>query len=117
MKSLGWLLFLIAIGVGLILYNLYYLPLQEERRRLADENLMWQNQIKELQNKLNVTDTAKTFLSQTFLWDDLFLEPTSFTLSEPAQIIIKDLIPTLQSTNKPIIVAGHSDNQPILPEL
>ncbi|MCX8015503.1 MAG: OmpA family protein, partial [candidate division WOR-3 bacterium] len=117
MKFLGWLLFLITIGIGLILYNLYYLPLQVERKKLAEENLMWQNQLKELQSKLNTADTTQVLFSQTFLWDDLFLEPNSFTISEPAQVILKDLIPTLQATDKAIIVAGHSDNQPISPEL
>ncbi len=118
MKFFGWLLFLIAVGVGLLLYNLRYLPLVDEHTRLVNENLMWQTQVKELQNKLNSTGASQQPLfSQTFLWDDLFPEPTSFTLTEPAQLMLKEIIPSLQETSDEIIVAGHSDNQPVLPEL
>jgi outer membrane protein OmpA-like peptidoglycan-associated protein len=127
MKSLGWIFCLIVIGLGLVIYNLKYLPLQEEHNRLVNENLMWQTQVKDLQSKLNGVDSGlQPSFSQTFLWDDLFAElgdaefgsaPSGFTLTEPAQLILKEIIPDLQATTNEIIVAGHSDNQPILPEL
>lgn len=118
MKSLGWIFCLLVIGLGLVIYNLRYLPLQEEHNRLVNENLMWQTQVKELENKLNSSSSnPRPIFSQIFLWDDLFSESTSFTLTEPAQLILKEIIPNLQETTNEIIVAGHSDNQTILPEL
>ena len=118
MKFFGWIFFLITIGFGLLLYNLRYLPIVDEHTRLINENMMWQTQVKELQNKLNNTDVGQQPLfSQTFLWDDLFTEPASFTLTEPAQLILKEIIPKLQETANEIIIAGYCDNQPILPEL
>lgn len=118
MKILGWICCLLVIGLGLVIYNIKYIPLQEEHDRLANENLMWQSQIKDLQNKLNgVSSSLQPTYSQTFLWDDLFTEPTSFTLTEPSQLILKEIIPNLQATSNEIIVAGHSDNSPIIPEL
>ena len=118
MKFFGWIFFLITIGFGLLLYNLRYLPIVDEHTRLFNENLMWQTQVKELQNKMNNTDVGQQPLfSQTFLWDDLFTEPASFALTEPAQLMLKEIIPKLQETTNEIIIAGHCDNQPILPEL
>ena len=118
MKTLGWIFCLLVIGLGLVIYNLRYLPLQEEHNRITNENLMWQTQVKDLQSKLNGVDSGlQPSFSQTFSWDVLFSEPTGFTLTEPAQLILKEIIPDLQATTNEIIVAGHSDNQPILPEL
>jgi len=116
MKSLGWILFLVLIAIGLLIYNIRYLPLQDENTRLTNENLMWQNQVKELQDKLNST-VLEPLYTQTLLWDDLFSEPTSFTLTEPAQLIIKEIIPKLNETNHEIIVAGYVDNQSVPYEL
>jgi outer membrane protein OmpA-like peptidoglycan-associated protein len=116
MKLLGWILFLVIIAIGLLIYNVRYLPLQDENTRLNNENVMWQNQVKELQDKLNST-VLEPLYSQTFLWDDLFSEPTNFTLTEPAQLIIKEIVPKLNETNHEIIVAGYSDIQTVPNEL
>jgi len=118
MKILGWICCLLVIGLGLVIYNLKYIPLQEEHDRLANENLMWQTQIKDLQNKLSGTESGlQPKYSQVFLWDDLFSEPASFTLTEPSQMILKEIMPNLQSSTNEIVIAGHSDNSPILPDL
>jgi flagellar motor protein MotB len=118
MKILGWILFLAAIALGLVFYNLRYLPLQDERTKVNNEILMWQTQVKDLEEKLNYTTTSQQpIFSQTFLWDDLFADPTSFTLTEPAQVILKEIITRLQQTAGEIIVAGHYDNSPVIPEL
>jgi hypothetical protein len=74
MKLLGWILFLVIIAIGLLIYNVRYLPLQDENTRLTNENLMWQNQVKELEDKLNST-VLEPLYTQTLLWDDLFSEP------------------------------------------
>ena len=116
MKLLGWILFLVIIAIGLLIYNVRYLPLQDENTRLTNENLMWQNQVKELEDKSNST-VLEPLYTQTFLWDDLFSEPTSFTLTEPAQLILKDMIPKLNETNNEIMVAGFSDSQTVPYEL
>jgi flagellar motor protein MotB len=116
MKLLGWILFLVIIAIGLLIYNIRYLPLQDENTRLTNENLMWQNQVKELEDKLNST-VLEPLYTQTLLWDDLFSEPASFTLTEPAQLILKDMIPKLNETNNEIIVAGFSDSQTVPDEL
>jgi flagellar motor protein MotB len=116
MKLLGWILFLVIIAIGLLIYNIRYLPMQDENTRLTNENLMWQNQVKELEDKLNST-VLEPLYTQTLLWDDLFSEPASFTLTEPAQLILKDMIPKLNETNNEIIVAGYADNQSVPYEL
>lgn len=112
MKILGWILFLIAIAIGLVIYNLKYLPMQDEFARSVNENLMWQAQVKELENRLNQTSEYLTpVFTQVYQWDDLFENTHSLNLTEPAKVILREIISKLQETRGDIIIAGHSDNQ------
>lgn len=112
MKSIAWILLLLVIGIGLVLYNSKYLPLQDEHFKLTNENLMWQAQVKELENKLNQTsETLTPVFSQTYQWDDLFENINSVNLTEPAKLMLREIVSKLQETRGDIIIAGHSDNQ------
>ncbi|MBS4014984.1 MAG: OmpA family protein [Candidatus Latescibacteria bacterium] len=118
MKILGWIAFLVLIALGLIIYNVKYLPLHEEHTRMSNENKMWQAQVKELQNRINRTDSSQAPLySQSFLWEDLFGDGLSFNLTEPAQVMLKEIVPKLQETTGEVIIAGHCDKQALVPEL
>jgi flagellar motor protein MotB len=118
MKSFAWILLLLVIGIGLVIYNFKYLPLQDEYFKITNENLMWQAQVKELENKLNETSgNLIPIFSQTYLWNDLFESTNSLDLTEPAKSMLKEIVTKLQETSGDIIIAGHSDNQPVADEL
>ena len=118
MRSFAWIFLLLVIGIGLVIYNFKYLPLQDEYFKLTNENLMWQAQVKELETKLNqTTEKLIPVFSQVYLWDDLFETTTSFNLTEPAKLMLKEIVSKLQETRGDIIVAGHSDNQLVPDEL
>lgn len=118
MKILGWIVSVSLIGIGLLIYNIKYLPMQVENMRIRNENEMWQQQVKELQTRLSQADSIRQpVYSQTLLWDDLFSDATSFNLTEPAQVILKEIVPKLQETSGEIIIAGYCDKQALMNEL
>lgn len=118
MKILGWIAFVSLIGIGLVVYNVKYIPMQTENRRVLDENEMWQKQVKELQDRLALSDSVhEPSYAQTFLWDDLFSDAMSFNLTEPAQVMLKEIVSKLQETAGEIVVAGHCDNTALVPDL
>lgn len=132
MKILGWLAFLVLIGIGLVIYNLKYLPLREEHFRVTEENKMWQGQVRELQNRINQSDSSQQpVYTKSFLWDELFSDALSFNLTEPAQVILKEIVSRLSETSESdynfyqrpyrskgdIIIAGHCDNELVPNEL
>lgn len=117
MKTLGWIAFLVAIALGLVIYNIKYLPMQDELIRLQNENKMWQNQIKELQNRLVAEKESSLVLIQSYSWDELFVEITSFNLTEPAQVMLKELIPRLQQSSGEILINSYCPKQTLPSEL
>lgn len=118
MKILGWIAFVSLIGIGLIIYNVKYVPMQVEHARIMKENEMWQKQVKELQERLAVADSLRQpSYMQTFLWDDLFSDALGFNLTEPAQVMLKEILPKLQETSNEIVIAGHCDKQALVPDL
>jgi flagellar motor protein MotB len=118
MKILGWIAFLVLIAIGLVIYNVKYIPLQNDRIRVTNENKMWQTQVKELQERINKADSSQAFLyTQSYLWDDLFSDGASLNLAEAGQVMLKEIVPKLQETTAEIIIAGHCDQQALLPEL
>lgn len=112
MKYLGWLIGLIFIGIFVLFYNFKYLPTEAELVKQTDENIMWQNQIQELKK------TQQPYLNKySYTLDELFISPTSLTLSPKGESTLKAIVPELQSLTGDIQIVGHTDNSPINPTL
>ncbi|MCX7785461.1 MAG: OmpA family protein [candidate division WOR-3 bacterium] len=118
MRFIGWIFSLLILIVFILFYNLRYNPLHNELIKIKQENLLWQSQIKELEGKLaRLSTTKEPIFKQTYLWDELFAGPASFSLTQPAQVMLKEIVPRLQELEGEIIIAGHCDNTAIPPEL
>lgn len=89
-----------------------------ELLRVKQENWLWQSQVKEQEMRLNnLTANKQPQFVQTYIWDELFPNPSSIVLTEPAQSLIREIVPKLKETEKKIIVASHCDDVTIPPEL
>lgn len=89
-----------------------------ELLRVKQENWLWQSQVKELEMRLdNLTANKQPQFVQTYFADELFSSLSSIVLSEPAQSLIREIVPKLKETEKTIIVASHCNNVTIPSEL
>lgn len=94
-SSLGWILFLLAVGAGLVFYNFSYLPLASRAFRLEREIGMWTARVDELADSLKLFKRQDTLLSVSYRFDELFVAPESLRLSAGGENILRTIVPQL----------------------
>jgi hypothetical protein len=107
MRYLGWILFLLAILGFLLIYNIIYLPLVEDYRRLKKENELWQKELIELKTQLITQPDSQIKLSRNFFLDELFVSDSSFSLSTAGEVILKESLSSLLSTEGKVHINGY----------
>ncbi len=111
---LGWVFFLIAIGAGLVFYNLAYVPQRQLVLRQEQEIRMWTNEVQTLAAKLKELETQPDVPYFTvFTFDELFLGPESFTITKQGETALQQCVARLQEVKGTIEVTGHTDNTPV----
>ncbi len=96
-SSLSWILFLLAVGAGLLFYNFSYLPLASRAFRLEREVGMWTGRVDELADSLKLFKTQDTLFSVSYRFDELFVAPESLRLSTAGENILRTVVPQLGS--------------------
>jgi|YNPNPStandDraft_1061719.scaffolds.fasta_scaffold00844_7 hypothetical protein len=110
-NSLGWLLFLLLLGAGLIFYNFGYLPLQSKSIRMEQEIRMWTGRVDELTDSLRMlTSGADTLFKVSYRFDELFTSPESLKLSTTGETNLRTILPQLVQ-GAVIEVIGFSDRR------
>lgn len=104
-KYFGWIIGLIFIGIFILFYNFKYLPTESDLIKQTDENIMWQTQFQELKKAKEVAAYQKVIEM-----NNLFTQPTSFSLTKKGEIALKEILPELQDRSGTIMVGGHTDN-------
>lgn len=118
MKYLYLILFLVTLGGFLLFYNFKYLPLEEKVVKISDENLLWQEEIVELKEKLrDYENKRKEKLIYSFEFKELFLNEISDTLSLVGEAKLKAIIPSLKENNQKVAIVFYGENLELLPSL
>lgn len=110
-SSLGWILFLGAIGAGLVFYNFIYVPMESRMMRMEREITMWTERVDELSDSLKIlTSGPDTVFNISYLFDELFNSPESLKLSAAGESKLRAILPQL--VNGPVIeVIGSSGSR------
>ncbi len=111
---IGWVLFLLAVAGGLILYNAWYVP---QARRLAQQQSeigMWLGLTDSLRKQLDQAEVKpETAFFAVFTFDELFNGPESFKVTKQGEAALQVCVPELQKLKGLIEVTGHTDNSPV----
>ncbi len=107
--SLGWMLFLAVVVLGLLFYNVAHLPLQGRIVRMESEIKMWTQQVQELTDSLRRwADTTDVVFSQSFRLGDLFSDTDSLLLSESGRVGLRSAVERLRASTGTVEVIGHT---------
>lgn len=107
----GWLLLLVAVGAGLVFYNVRVLPLERQVAEQQRETRMWTHEVQTLQDSLGRFQAPdETMYFRAFTDEELFTRPGGLELSEAGRQALQDCITELQALPGIIEVTGHTDN-------
>ena len=105
----GWVLFLLAVAAGLVLYNARHLPVARELARQRGEISMWTSEVQGLQDSIvKLQRPEETEFLSILTDDELFNRPGMVELSETGEAALQELITDLQQTLGTIQVTGHT---------
>ncbi len=108
---MGWILFLLSLGSGLLFYNLKYLPTQEKMLRLQKEISMWTERLNTLTDSLEKLGTDRDVIFNTsYRFEEIFFSAESLRISPSGDSILRSLLPNLRGAAK-VEVIGHSDTK------
>jgi flagellar motor protein MotB len=114
----GWLLLLLAVAAGLVLYNFRFLPLERQVADQQRETRMWTQEVQGLHDSLaKLQAPDETMYFKTFTDEELFSRPGGLELSEAGRQALQDCITDLQALSGIVEVTGHTDNGPVPVEL
>lgn len=115
MKSLfnfvGWVAFLAAVGLGLIIYNAVHLPALRRQARLQDEVRMWTSEVEVLRDSLDwVSAPTETVFVAVFTFEELFGASEAFAISSGGENTLREIVTMLRESSGIITVTGHTDS-------
>ena len=119
MKSLlnfaGWLLLLVVLGFGLVLYNAVHMPALRRLARQSDEIGMWTSEIELLRDSLDrATLLPETTFTAVFSFDELFGGAEGFAISKDGESSLRDIVTMLQQSSGAIAVTDDLKNWELL---
>ncbi len=109
LNVLGWILFLVAVIVGLVFYNAGYVPVRNRLARQQEEIGMWTREVESLRRDLESAQApAETAFVAVLTFAELF-KPDGFGISKPGEASLRGTVTMLQKSIGVIEITGHTD--------
>jgi outer membrane protein OmpA-like peptidoglycan-associated protein len=111
MKFLGWILFLVVLGAGIVLYNTSYLPLRGRLDQQVRETEMWIGKTEQLRQQSVLEQTRQRMTPDvSLLLADVFPSMDSFGLTRLGRDTLMSLANELRRTRGRIVLSVFTDD-------
>jgi outer membrane protein OmpA-like peptidoglycan-associated protein len=114
LKYLGWILLLVVLGAGIILYNTKYLALQNRLEQQVRETEMWMSKTEQAKHQSELNQTRQQMAPDvSLLLADVFPGVDSFNLTRLGQDTLAALATQLRPTKGSITVTVYTDDNDV----
>jgi flagellar motor protein MotB len=111
MKYLGWILLIIALVIGVMLYGTKYVGLQNRLEQQAREAEMWMSKTEQAKHRSDLNATRQEMAPDvSLLLADVFPSIDSFNLTKWAKDTLSALTNELRRTKGEIVVSVYTDD-------
>jgi outer membrane protein OmpA-like peptidoglycan-associated protein len=111
MKYLGWILLIIVLVAGIILYNTKYVALQNSFKGQSAEMEMWMSKTEQAKRQSDLNATRQEMAPDvSLLLADVFPSTDSFNLTKWAKDTLSAVTNELRRTKGEIVVSVYTDD-------
>ena len=111
MKYLGWIVLIIVLVIGAILYNTKYLALQNQLESKSRELEMWLTKVEQVKQQSDLNVTRQQMAPEvSLLLADVFPGIDSFGLTKWAKDTLTAITNELRRTKGVIVVSVYTDD-------
>jgi flagellar motor protein MotB len=110
-KYLGWIVLIVVLVIGVVLYNTKYLALQNRFDQQAREAEMWMSKTEEAKRRSDLNLTRQQMAPDvSLLLADVFPNTDSFSLTKWAKDTLSAITNELRRTKGVIVVSVYTDD-------